>query len=122
MARYSLEDLGNLNSINPSFRQHSTQRPINLPPSFPDVHTARVKRRAHLDALLQYMPIPTAIPHFVDEKEVLIPSTATISKNAGGADGFKIPVTVYSPAGELSTATNDTGLPVVMLIHEGGWH
>jgi acetyl esterase/lipase len=93
--------------INPDFQKHSTQRPVKLPPSFPDVATARTKRRAHLDALVHAMPIPNAIPDLVAEREVFVPAE----------DGFNVPVTVYAP-----TKAQEDGTPVIILMHEGGWH
>ncbi|KAJ9614306.1 hypothetical protein H2200_002442 [Cladophialophora chaetospira] len=110
MAR-SHDDLSGMNIINPALQRHSAQRPVNLPSSFPDVKTARIKRRAHLDALTHLMPIPDAIPELVDEKEVHVPA----------ADGFKVPVTVYSPK-STGSANREAGLPVIILMHEGGWH
>ena len=106
----SHDELSAMNVINPDFERHSTNRPVPLPSSLPDIGIARTKRRAHLDALVHLMPIPDAIPDLVDEKDVLVPAT----------DGFSIPVTVYSPV-HPRTDVLEKGLPVIILMHEGGW-
>jgi acetyl esterase/lipase len=106
MAR-SHKELSDFNIIDPEFKEHVSKRPVKLPPSFPDVEIARLKRRAHLDALVPFMPIPGPIPEQVEEHEVFV----------AAQDGFHIPITVYAPA---AATTGD--LPVIILMHEGGWH
>ena len=106
------EELSAMSVISPEFKVHSQRRPVKLPPSFPDVNTARKLRRDHIDALTHAQPIPDAIPDLVEEHEVFVPATA---------DGFKIPVTVYAPT-KQSASSNAPGFPVIMLMHEGGWH
>ncbi len=105
------EELSAMSAMSPEFRKHITQRPVNLPPGLPDVEIGRAARRAHLDSLLHLMPIPTAIPDIVDEKETFVPAT----------DGFNVPVTIYSPRNSKETASG-ARLPVIILMHEGGWH
>jgi acetyl esterase/lipase len=109
MAR-SREELARMNIINPEFQQHTTRRPVPKAPSFPDTPAARKTRRAHLDSLLHLSPIPAAIPDIVEEKEILVTAP----------DGYAVPVTVYAP--RKPPASQDAGLAVIVLMHEGGWH
>ena len=104
------KELGNMNVPHPDFKKHYEGRPLDLPPTFPDINHARQERRKYLNSLLKHQPVPSRIPDQVTEKEV------HVSAN----DGYQIPVTVYGPAS--GSKTSSEGLPIIILMHEGGWH
>ena len=99
-----------MNIPHPDFRKHYEAFPVTLTPSVTELPKLRLDRRKHIDSKVRHQPISGPIPEQVTEKEVHVTAS----------DGFQIPVTVYS-----STSLSDkarAGLPVVVLMHEGGWH
>ena len=83
----SRAELSALNTIAPDFAKHIKARPINVPDWAEDMNATRKARAQHLRALQHLLPIPSAIPDIVEEKDVFVPAD----------DGHQIRVRVYAP-------------------------
>ena len=94
-----------LNEMSRELSEHVDARPAPHP-DFSDVQQTRLSRTEHLDSLRHLLPIPTAIPDVVNEKDVFVSAD----------DGYQIRVRVYTPA-----KPTQREYPVTVLYHEGGW-
>lgn len=76
-----------------------------------DINIMRKKRIAYLDTQRDKYPVSGPIPDLVSESDVYVDYPA---------NGSKLQVRVYAPT-KPSVQALKLGLPVIVLMHEGGW-
>lgn len=115
MKAYTQDELSALGTPSPLLIEHMKEYPP--PGSFdseaydPNVDRTRKARIAHLKTRRPFFPIPGPIPDIVNESDIFVdyPPAKT-----------KLQVRVYS-ATDLSGVDQSSGVPIIVLMHEGGW-
>lgn len=99
---------GNVDTMDPTFRQAVDDRP------FPNIGfgpSHRETRATHLARMRHLLPAPKS-NDTVREYEIFVTAR----------DGYRIRVIVYQPSNIVGAGADvDIRLPVIVLLHEGGW-
>jgi acetyl esterase/lipase len=110
---YTLDELKALGTRSQALQDELKRNPgpVTLKEIQHDISLSRTERIAYLDTQRDKYPIPGPIPDVVREEDVYVDYPTS---------GTKIQVRVYSPANSGSGA-DEAGLPVIVLMHEGGF-
>ncbi|ETN37166.1 uncharacterized protein HMPREF1541_08156 [Cyphellophora europaea CBS 101466] len=109
---YTQEELVALGVPSSLLTEHMKTHPP--PPPFEvvsDMNGMRKARIVHLETRRPDFPIPGAIPDLVEENDVYVDYPP---------QNCKIQVRVYAPV-DLGEAARSSGLPMIVLMHEGGF-